>query len=255
MAIGANSEVNRIDAKELKGRLGDPWTPIRKEDGVALTVPKKGFDYGLISKLLANKEYLPSFFFQQMMPAVSQDYIVLHGRALVRGQGITEGYHERRVVISKETAEILFNSRSKEQQIAEIIEKRIAAVAEMRGKVLRPALFCLLQQGPDEINYGAVSTKAQVEPYLHQLETGVDRDFFKYLWPEIEAETEDEQHAERNKWLREMRKQALSILKGAAREVPQADMRRYRGRVKAEGLFWGSCKSHFGDIEEDRENE
>ena len=246
VAVSANSEKSRLAAKELKGNIGDPWMPIKKAAGEALTVSRKGFDYGLLSQLLAGEDYVPAFF-QQKMPAATDGYMVLRGRALVRGQGKTEGYHERRVLVPKKIARLIA-SRSAEQRIAEIVKKRIEDVQNMRAKVLRPALFSLLQQGPKEINYGSPTTKSQVEPYLRVLEEQVDREFFPDLWLALEAEEEAEQQKRWIEWIQKLREWASDILRMAEHEVPQADMRRYRARVRAEGLLWGSLRKHFSDI-------
>jgi CRISPR system Cascade subunit CasA len=120
----------------------------------------------------------------------------------------------------------------------------------LRGQILRPALFSLLQDGPDEVAYGDRSTPGQAEPWLDRFERRVDETFFPDLWREAAA-PEDEHEALRRQWLRTLAGVALGLLDEAGRSVPQAAMRRYRAKVRARGMFFSLLHKHFQDLKDE----
>jgi CRISPR system Cascade subunit CasA len=136
--------------------------------------------------------------------------------------------------------------RESTDRLAAQAKKRVGEVGTLRGKVLRPALFSLLQQGPEDINYGANTTAAQAEKY--RFEQRVDATFFSDLWDEAEAEADGEQQRIRHEWRQALAFAALALLDDAARSAPQAAMRRYRAKVRARGLFFGLLHKHFPDL-------
>ncbi|MCG7354431.1 MAG: hypothetical protein E7K72_14825 [Roseomonas mucosa] len=95
LAWGRPSEVPRVAVlKELKGHLGDAWTPVAVKDAAALTVGGGGFDYRMVGRLLNREEFhLPVG--MQAREGDPPDDTWLRLSVLVRGQGKTEGLHER----------------------------------------------------------------------------------------------------------------------------------------------------------------
>src|SRR6266436_1783467 len=100
--LAAGSKVARIDfGKEARGLTGDPWTPIEIKDGgvKALTVDARGFTYKRMADILFEKGFRHAPL-QQIGKSDPQGCsYVLICRALARGQGKTEGLHERRIVV------------------------------------------------------------------------------------------------------------------------------------------------------------
>lgn len=150
-AWGRPSEVPRVAApKELKGNLGDAWTPTAAKDGAALTVGGNGFDYRLLQRLLASPELdRPS----AMRPRAGETAktMWLHAAVLVRGQGKTEGLHERWLPVEGAVLRGLAQ-RKAPLEIGQLGERMITE-ADAARKALRHAVLAFLQGGPDDLDF------------------------------------------------------------------------------------------------------
>lgn len=246
----------RIAATELKGRTGDPWTPIELADGggkawtepKALTITGDGFSYRKMTELMLGQRYrLPVA--QEISDDDAATGLAVAACGLARGQGKTEGYHERIVPLSKKVIRML-GARDTDA-LAGWARERVVDAGTMRGKVLRPALFALLQDGPEEINFRAGETSARADHFLDRLDRTIDARFFDHLWQEAEVADggEDARLAVRFRWHRWLVAQAHGLLVEAAGAVPHASMRRYRARVRAEALFYGALHKHFPHLQ------
>lgn len=242
-AVAANSRKARIAADGLQGNTGDPWTPVDVKEAKALSITGEGFSYRRMVDLLLGAAYRKPIL-QELQAADGEDGLSVLARGLARGQGKTEGYHERVVPISKEVVRFF---RTSTDPLAQLAKARVGDAGVLRGQVLRPALFSLLQKGPDSIAYGAKTTPIQAEPWLHRFEQRVDQTFFPDLWREAAA-PQNEQAVIRLAWLRSMADAALELLDKAARAVPQASMRRYRAKVRSRDLFFFLLRKHFHDL-------
>ena len=93
-AVRTSSKAARIESKASNGLTGDPWTLVDKRDKKghkSLTLPVGGFTYKRITDYLNSADWdLPSLF----TPTSAEGHYLV-ARAMVRGQGKTEGYHER----------------------------------------------------------------------------------------------------------------------------------------------------------------
>jgi hypothetical protein len=101
-ALAAGSEVARIIfGEDAKGLTGDPWTPIEIKDGEAkaLKVDARGFSYKRLSDILFEKGFRHASLQQVGRNDPQGCSYLLVCRALARGQGKTEGLHERRIVV------------------------------------------------------------------------------------------------------------------------------------------------------------
>lgn len=114
----------------------------------------------------------------------------------------------------------------------------------MRGAILRPALFYLLEAGTEKIDFERRTAKQQIEPYVQAFERAEDARFFDDLNDEIEA---DDPEAERLAWLASLADRAESVLRSAFAIGPQCGERRYRARSKALAYFHGALRAgkHF----------
>lgn len=98
-AVATGSKAARIEAKERNGITGDPWMPIDTAAVKALTIGSDGFHYRLASELLFGNKFRSPI---AQIPDVAdgETGIVVLAQGVTRGQGKTEGYHERRIPIS-----------------------------------------------------------------------------------------------------------------------------------------------------------
>jgi CRISPR system Cascade subunit CasA len=252
IAQTAGSKKARIAASELKGRTGDVWTPIEQTDGSgkawpepkALTITGDGFSYQKMTELLLKKRYRPALA-QEITEDDGHEGLAVSACGLARGQGKTNGYHERIIPVSKSVIR-MFCARATEP-LAQWATERVEEAGALRGKVLRPALFALLQDGPEQVNFRATETSDRADRFLDRLDKAIDSTFFDDLWDEAEKadEREEARMTVRHAWQRCFVGLAYKLLIEAADAVPHASMRRYRARVRADRAFFGARKKHF----------
>lgn len=226
----------RIEAKELKGRLGDPWIPIKRKDQSALTVSDRGPDYRLIADLMFGRSFerAPA----QLANVSEGKHPSFVCRIYPRGQGRAGAYYERVVPIPPPVAGKMEN----EEEVTRLglaAEARIEVVDLAQGKVLRPALLALHQGGESRLDYSDRVDRV----YANQHEMEIDRIFFDHLFEdELEARPPELQDA---LWERRVFQLAKAIFETAIEEIPKPDARKYRAITKAEARFYGGARKHL----------
>lgn len=229
------SKAARVNGKERNGVTGDPWTPVDSAEGKALTVSSTGFEYRLMSELLAGDRFKQGAAWRlDGWPEDAALQVV--ARAIVRGQGKTEGYHERRVPISPSLRRLLVGPRR--VAVAEIAKQRVAAIAAAR-KLLWSALVLLFANGDGDARNDSISDKASL--FARPFEQHEDARFFDDLTLEIEVE-DHERHTERVQWLLGLVERAESVLVRAFDAGPRSGMQRYKARAMALSRFHGSLR-------------
>ncbi len=230
------SKSARIAAKELNGNTGDSWMPVDSAAAKALTITSRGFDYKLSSELLLGSKYRkPSA--QEWLTTDDVEGVHLIAQGVARGQGKTEGYHERRILISR-TIRKAFQTQ-KTDTLAKLAEERIAAIAEIR-KMLWAALVALFNSGAkDETGKdkdASDTVKERATLFAQPFEAECDAQFFLELTAEIEAEDRD---AVRRQWLCDLADRAERVLRSAFDAGPRSGQLRYRAQSAAlERLRW-----------------
>ena len=150
--IRASSKSARIEGKELKGRTGDPWVPVnRKRDNLPLTLAAGGFTYKRVTEYLSSEWGAPPL----LRPRESEQdssHTTLVARAMVRGQGKTEGYHERIIPLRPRTVQ-LFGMAGGTQAFGDIARERVEQVSIIQ-RILSHAIQVFAARG----DAGAVST-------------------------------------------------------------------------------------------------
>lgn len=238
-ARGIGTKVARIDASARKGVTGDAWIPV--EEDKALTLGVDGFNYSLAAELAWGSKYRKTIA-QALRPEDGLSGITLLAQGVVRGQGKTEGYHERRIPLTKKAIGFL---RSGHTDVpATIAAARVKDVATMRGSVLRTALFYLLEAGTEKIDFDRRTAKQQIELFIQAFERSEDARFFDDLNQEIEA---NDPVAERLAWQIGLAARAEAVLRSAFAIGPQCGERRYRARSRALSYFHGALRGdkHF----------
>ncbi len=238
-ASDTTSKAKRVNAEGRNGITGDAWMPV--EDDKALTLGAAGFNYSVAVELVWGTKYRKTVA-QTLRAEDGVTGISVLAQGLVRGNGKTEGYHERRIPITKKAIGFL---RSGQTDVpATIAAARVKDVATMRGSILRTALFCLLEAGTEKIDFERRTAKQQIEPFVQSFERAEDARFFDDLNREIEA---DDANAERLTWLIGLAGRAETVLRAAFAIGPQCGERRYRARSRALSYFHGALRSgkHF----------
>lgn len=224
------SKVARIAAKDNNGVTGDAWTPIETAKAKALTLSRNGFDYKLMSELIAGDGYtlgaawrLDGWPQNTPLQAIAQ--------ATVRGQGKTEGYHERRVPISPKLRRLLTSGQR--PLVANLAKKRIQAIADMR-KLLWISLSLLFANGENDSGNDAISQRAS--RFAQPFEQHEDTRFFDDLAQHIEAEGA-QQETVYLQWLLGLAERAEAVLQHAFVAGPRSGMQRYKAQSAALSRF------------------
>jgi CRISPR system Cascade subunit CasA len=243
-----NTKGQRIDAPDsLNGDTGDPWTPIEKSGGKALTLPGEGFTYDRLQDIVFEGEYSPPPALQFRDSDEGHMYVV--ARALVRGQGKTEGLHHRIVPVPASASSSL-RKPARREQLGQRARSRVEMVDEVRRSVLYPAIGTLLGGGDTEaIDFEDVS------PWLDAFDRAVDARFFEALWASVEMSDE----AALQHWQALLWEEAKLQFADAEGHAPNSSTRFWRARSSARSIFHGAArdtlKYAFADADSDSESE
>ncbi|TXN17276.1 type I-E CRISPR-associated protein Cse1/CasA [Methylobacterium sp. WL122] len=223
------------------GVTGDPWAPtLQDKEGLkVLTVDAGGFGYRRMVRLLFGRDgHEPSPLSRVSADDAATGLTVL-ARALTRGQGKTEGFHERRVPVSKVVIEMFSNRQT--EPLAAAATERVKLAGEIQNRVLKPALYALFENGPDQVDYKDNGAEARARDFLAKFERAVDATFFDDLWREFEpgASLTDS----KADWVgRLLHGVAWPLVVAADRSMSKGVGRRWRALARAEGLFWSAAR-------------
>lgn len=245
-AVGTGTKAARVAAKELNGRTGDAWTPIETGAGKALTITDDGFGYRLVTELLFGARYSPAAA-QEIPTAEGDTRFEWLARGVTRGQGKTEGFHERRVPMSPKVRRLLAGGQR--DRIAQLAAHRIETVGEVR-KLLWKSLMLLLCNGkmPGD---PPKNIKQQCDVFSKPFERSEDTRFFDDLMLEIEADGDMTATAARLTWQQGLVDRAESFLQRAFEAGPRSAMQRYHAQSTALSYFHGGLrgpKSPVGEL-------
>lgn len=236
--IKATSKAARIEAKGLNGKTGDPWSPINQKEGKSLTLSVGGFTYRRMVEYLTSPDWkYPALLDLRQSEKCTSQHMQLVARAMVRGQGKTEGYYERLIPLRPRVLRAM-GSSSGRQDLGDIARERITQVGIIQ-RILRHAVS-VFAAGGDNSNVSP-DHRARANPWANKLDEIVDADFFDDLQTEFEAD-EVEREGIRNEWLHDVVKEARNILYDAEDALPCPTIHRYRARVRAESLFEGRIR-------------
>jgi CRISPR system Cascade subunit CasA len=235
-AVVTGSKAPRISAKERNGITGDPWMPVDGVEAKALTISSRGFDYRLATELLLGSKFSKSSA-QIWLPSDDADGVHLIAQGVARGQGKTEGYHERRIPVSKTVRKALLIQKTDE--LAKLANERIASI-DLLTNMLELALVVLFNKSVhlvagekeffEAIKKLPASAKRSAGKFAVPFETQCDSLFFQELITEIEAA---DRGIARNRWLLTLADRAEMVLLSAFDAGPRSGQLRYRAQSAA----------------------
>ncbi len=231
MAKSGNSTAPRI-VSSPGGVTGDPWAPLRfgKEGGLQVLTPSSvGFDFRRMVDFLFSLRG-PASALQLKAEGDPKKGMRLLARALVRGQGITEGYHERSIPISEKQRFLGPTDPS-----ALIAVERVELAAELQNRVLKAALLALVQNAPDKIDFKRDDPR--IGPFMAAYERAVDLDFFEKLWIEADEDDAEIKDKTRADWVRGLSDIARKCLEHAESALPKVSHRHWKTTVRAQDVF------------------
>ncbi len=238
-AKGSPSKTTRIMANETNGVMGDPWTPVNRKKPSSLTVSPRG----LTPDLLRNLLFEDGFDLTAMQrPGIGREDEPCQFTAsvLVRGQGTTDGFHSISVPVPAPVSSRLFRRGPERDRLAELSKTALNDAGTMQNRVLKPAFFTLLESNPDRVDGWWQQAAASFSGAW-------SGDFFPWLWRTVEREDREQARLE---WLKSLRGKAETVLREAVERYPARDGRRYRARVNANGLFFGTLNKNFPELKE-----
>jgi CRISPR system Cascade subunit CasA len=216
---------NRRCAPETEnGDVGDCWAPIERDAGM-LTIGSRGFHYDLLSRLLFENDFEPAA--AQRPRDSDPDPVLFTAAALARGQGKTQGLHERALALAGPIRWRLGRPDTREAAGRRAAE-RVVSAKKMRSKVLFPALQQLGGTPPDDFD------------------GRIDEVFFHHLFDTIEREDEDA----RLSWEQVLSGTARAELQRAISRCGLPNGRRFKTISAAESVFAACLRKNFPDIQE-----
>ena len=244
-AIRANSNDRRIS--DAKGLVGDPWMPVGNNTNPKGTPPaflgRRKFGYERVVDGLTSPDWKAPLLLKTM-PNDKDTQLVARG--VVRGEGRTEGYHERIVPLREKTRQI-FGRPGGAKELEDIARERIEQIGIVQ-RGLRYAISVFAAGGKtDGI---ADEHRARANPWANTLGEIVDNNFFDALQDELEEPDEAQQKAIRRNWLYNGNDGVIdhaSRLSGeAGNSLPGPSIQRYKAKANADGAFWGWLRGRNG---------
>ena len=247
-ATRATSKGERVRAKQLNGRTGDPWTPVNQKEGKALTLANGGLTYKRILDYFLSPDWeQPPLSGLSSSESRSSQEMMLVARGMVRGMGKTEGYHERTIPLKEKTYRAAFGTGAGSQELSEIAYERVKQIGTLQ-RILSHAIQVFAARG-DSGNVSA-EHRSLARPWLNRLDGYVDARFFADLQTEFESDDTANRNRIRHEWLLNEEdgvvNRARSVLQDAIEALPCPAIHRYRARANAESLFEGRIRGPQG---------
>ena len=247
VATRANSDDRRIS--DAKGLTGDPWAPVSNNANPRGTPPAflgpRKFGYERVVDGLFSADWKqPLLLNPATVGRGSDGDMHLVARGMVRGEGGTEGYHERVIPLRHATLQVIGRPGGA-KTVEDIARERIKRIADVQ-RILRHAVSVFAAGGKTESI--ADEHRARANPWANGLTEFMDTNFFEDV--QAEALAEDSQREDvRNDWLRKLERNAASVFREATQSLPCPAIRRLKAQAQAENVFWGRMRGPNGLIE------
>jgi CRISPR system Cascade subunit CasA len=231
VAYTATSTVERVRAKDFAGKIPfDPWTAIQaKAEGKVFTVSATGFRYDVVARLLSQEDY-------RRPPALDGEGDLFVASAIARGQGKTDGAHERCIPIRG-------RHLVDDPRFGKASQAMIADVATLRNKVVKPSILAYL----DPKRSGDLNWKDErPRPFVDELHDLVDEAFFDHLW---RLASPGKSEADERLWFMFLRDIGNAVRQRAIASLPCPTERRPRALDASERVFRGAFRTQI-----DKEN-
>jgi len=205
------------------GDTGDSWAPVERDKGV-LSVGGRGFHYVLLSRILLGSDFEEAA--AQTLREEDPTPVLFLASALARGQGKTDGLHERSLLLGGRARWHLGRPDTR-AAAGRRAAARVVAVQTMRSKVLYPALKQLFPE-------------SEVKD---EFEARVDDEFFEHLF----ATLDDDDDQARLAWERRLIELGRAELERGLRRLSVPTAQSWRATSAAESIFASCVTRHFPD--------
>ncbi len=245
-AIRANSEDRRC--VDVKGMTGDPWAPTgksRNNTGTppAFLGPREKFGYERVVDGVFSPDWTRPYLLRPArFDSGYEMEMQLVARGMIRGEGGTEGYHER-IIPFRHKAALVFGRSDSHCELGDIARERIVQIGRIKN-ILRRAVATFSARSESGIRNEDWS---RADPWRDKLDEVVNAEFFERLQVEYEANEQVERQRIRNDWLMNgedgVLDHAREILRDAQDSLPCPAIQRYRTRVCSDNVFESRIRS------------
>ena len=240
------SAARRVAAEHLHGNLGDPWTPIASNEDppVSLSVSASGFHYQRAAELLfgiGTKGWSLPLLARAHGHEAHTD-MELTCAAIARGQGKTDGFHQRIVPVpAKATGLLAAPETDAATRMARRAAQRIKMAADVRTKCLRPALIVLVQKGPQKPDWNKPSNGPLTDPWTNRFDRQIDDCFFPELWKTIDLDADEAALA----WGQVLAGNARTIFAESIEQMPHTADRNQLAAARGRNLLEGALRKQL----------
>lgn len=249
-AVSASSDAALLDAKQLNGYTGDPWAPTENSaNPKSLTATSEGFTYRRIVQLLDSTQWkLPILAKASKKEHGSDMTLVLN--ALTRGQGRTEGLHQRRIPLTSGVTRA-FGRGAKVASIGVIAQDHLQD-SNNTLKYFRRAVEVASAGAPGlaqgKLDFEAIGKfdKTVSTIWYKQLDARIDAIFFDHVWQAWDEESGREKHRER--WIQTLFQIGKDLLAQACNAIPLSEHRKLPAAVGAQRIYIGSMYKEFPSL-------
>ena len=237
-AYRRKSDKKRIFTPEtVRGDVGDPWMPVKKTDPPeAISVSSDGWKAELIIEVLRQEKYKMA----RAQKVTAADQVgktpMLIAQVLVRGQGKTQGWHERILPLPKPVRKLL-ESLEEAKRLGKLARERYDKAAQVSLQVLRPSILRLLQ-GESEAKPSRPNQalKDIAYRYCKVFEDKADVRLFDDLWEDICNGVDPQEGLAR--WANTLRELAKEVFETAVNSLPISTAEYYKRVALARGFFY-----------------
>lgn len=226
-AVRNGSKVPRIEKSKDDKDFGDPWTPVNRESGKSFTLGPTGWSSGTTASLLTSASFEGA-----MTMAPGPDKTLFVASALVRGQGKTEGFHERVIPVPPDVARRMGEEPEFLTRLGELAEAQVTDAGKVRRSVLRFSLLKYVQGDPKEVNFD----DGRCDAFTRAFDAQVDAVFFDHLFKRV-SQGEDDGEDDSISWKETLLLLAKAQLENGIRTLPVPSSRRLRAEAVARGVF------------------
>lgn len=243
----ATSKAARTDAKAFNGAIGDPWAPVHRTEGKALTLGESDFTYKRLCALLLDGDWVvPEL--ARPGPEDNGD-IVLIAAAFSRGNSKTDGFKSQTVPVPKAAVPGLLRP-----QTVDLSAEQRSEIAKV-DKALRDGLAVMAARG-DWSDIGR-EDYARAAPARAAFDRRIDALFFPALWDRMQAaEAGLTAMAEAvSRFQRQLVAIAQEEFDAALPGIPCAALFQQRAEARARRAFWGRLKRENVDTRQEERDD
>lgn len=238
------SKTTRINAKHLKGALGDPFAPVNTTDNKSFTLAGRDFDYRTLTELLLSGNWTTPRVARPASFEGEGETLALVAEALARGNSKTEGFKSRILPIGGKVSRVLGPRR---QKLHELAQAQMQAI-ERFDKALGCAL-ALAAAGGDREELSK-DHYARARGARDRFDRAADEIFFEHLWDRFEAQEIgiSALEAEEQRFAEALFARTRAIFDAALPAIPCASIVRPRAAARADRAFFRLVRRHFPEL-------